>query len=138
MTGKDMGRVKQTVYFCAGGPCTQKGSGLLIRETRALLKTEGLHSTIHTIKTLCTSHCDRGPIIAVQPDNLWYEKMDVEKSERVIREHILENRPVEAWFLDAGAPAVGGAMEGKGTLKSFESRSLPEWGDVRAAVMDPW
>ena len=43
MMGKDMGRVEKVIYFCAGGPCTQKGSALLIRETRVLLKTEGLH-----------------------------------------------------------------------------------------------
>jgi (2Fe-2S) ferredoxin len=138
--GKDMSRVKKVIYFCAGGPCTQKGSGLLIRETRALLKTEGLQAATHTVKTLCSGHCEHGPILAVQPDNLWYREMDAEKSEKVIRDHIMEGRPVEAWFLHAEEGRIGATASDQGIGKSrpFETRNLPGWGEVKAAAMDPW
>jgi (2Fe-2S) ferredoxin len=138
--GKDMSRVAKVIYFCAGGPCTQKGSGLLIRETRALLKTEGLQAATHTVKTLCAGHCEHGPIVAVQPDNVWYREMDVEKSDRVIRDHIIAGRPVEAWRLDAGEGRMGenGFAPGIEIIKPFESRKLPGWGEVNAASMDPW
>ena len=135
-----MSRVKNVIYFCAGGPCTQKGSGLLIRETRALLKTEGLHAATHTVKTLCAGHCEHGPIMAVQPDNVWYREMDVEKSDRVIRDHIMGGRPAVAWLLDAGGGRTGGSetVHGSDKSKPFESRDLPGWGEVKAASMEPW
>jgi (2Fe-2S) ferredoxin len=140
MRGKDMRRVERTIYFCAGGSCAQKGSGLLIRESGALLRTEGLHSRVHTIKTLCTSHCDQGPIMAIQPDNAWYCRMDAEKSGKVIREHVLQGRPREAWFLDAESRETGGddTAIAQSDLKPFEPHGLPEWGNVQAAAMDPW
>jgi (2Fe-2S) ferredoxin len=138
--GKDMRRVKNVIYFCAGGPCTQKGSGLLIRETRALLKTEGLQAATHTVKTLCAGHCEHGPIVAVQPDNVWYREMDVEKSDRMIRDHIMEGRPVEAWLLHSSDGGIGekSSVHGIGKSRVFESRQLPEWGEVKAASMEPW
>jgi (2Fe-2S) ferredoxin len=135
-----MRRVERTLYFCAGGSCLQKGSGMLIRETQALLKTEGLHSRVHSVKTQCTSHCDQGPIMAIQPDNSWYCRMDAEKSGKVIHEHILQGRPLEAWILDAERRKTGGNDRAipQPDLNPFEPRRLPEWGDVQAAAMDPW
>jgi (2Fe-2S) ferredoxin len=104
--GKDMSRVAKVIYFCAGESCTRKGSDSLIPETRALLKTQGLHEVTHTVKTLCAGQCEHGPIVAVQPDNTWYREMDIPKSVRMVREHIAAGRPIAPYFLASGPESI--------------------------------
>lgn len=138
--GKDLTKVGKVMYFCAGGPCVKKGAEGLIRETRALLKTEGLYHSTHTVKTLCSGQCEHGPIMAVQPDNSWYRQLDARKCERVVREHILGNQPVTDLALYTGEDNICHADAATlwNPSKRFENRILDGLGQVQVADMDPW
>lgn len=133
--GKDLGRVEKVVYFCAGGTCAQKGADHLIRETRALLRTVGQYGRTHTVKTHCAGQCEHAPVLSVQPDNTWYRNMDAEKSERVIREHIMAGAPVNEFVLQ---PKDAESEDSSGKAIPFEGKVFAEWGWARVAAMPAW
>lgn len=54
------------------GSCGEKGGQALFDRLRALLRERGLAESVMVNRTYCLKHCSRGPVLAVQPDNVWY------------------------------------------------------------------
>ncbi|MFN8091991.1 MAG: (2Fe-2S) ferredoxin domain-containing protein [Vicinamibacteria bacterium] len=54
------------------GSCAEKGAQALFDRLRGLLKDRGLDGRVMVNRTYCLKHCSRGPVLAVQPDNVWY------------------------------------------------------------------
>lgn len=46
--------------------------------------------------TGCFGFCEQGPIVKVQPDNVFYVRVTPEKAQSIIREHVLKGRIVES------------------------------------------
>ena len=49
-------------------------------------------------KADCLRICTEGPVLLVWPDGVVYGRVTPERIERIVREHVLERRPVEAWI----------------------------------------
>jgi (2Fe-2S) ferredoxin len=54
------------------GSCGEKGSQELFDRLKDALRERGLGERVMVNRTYCLKHCSRGPVIAVQPDNVWY------------------------------------------------------------------
>ena len=63
-----------------------------------LLQREGLLFGPDRVKrgeTPCLGVCSNGPIVVVYPDGIWYAAVTPELLERIVVEHLKQNRPVE-------------------------------------------
>ena len=49
-------------------------------------------------KVDCLRVCERGPILVVWPDGIWYADISPDRVERIIEQHIISNQPVEEWI----------------------------------------
>lgn len=49
-------------------------------------------------KVDCLRACERGPILLIWPEGIWYSDVTPERIEVIIRSHIINNQPIEKWI----------------------------------------
>ena len=77
------------------GSCGEKGSQALFEALKERLRELGLAERVMLNRTYCLKHCSRGPVLAIQPDNIWYAGVTSDDLESICREHLEGGRPVE-------------------------------------------
>jgi len=90
--GNKLAEVDHIIYCCQGSKCKKRGGKEVAKEIKQTIKENGWKDNVLVIKTLCTGHCKQGPIIHIQPDNLWYKEVDDEIG-RKLTENLLRREP---------------------------------------------
>lgn len=90
---------KRRVLVCMGGPCNAAGAapiwGHLRNEQKRLsLRTAGEGSM--SAKTSCLGPCSLAPVLQVWPEGTLYGGVDEAGVDRIVQEHLLGGRIVEA------------------------------------------
>jgi (2Fe-2S) ferredoxin len=87
------------IIVCTGGYCSPDHAGRgLYAMLPELLQREDLLFGPGRVKrgeTPCLGVCERGPVVVVYPEGVWYERVDAKLLERIVREHLKEGRVVE-------------------------------------------
>jgi len=88
-----------TVYrthllVCAGTGCVSCGAFELRRALEEEIKRRGLDREVLVVATGCNGFCERGPILLVQPDGIFYQRLKTSDVPRLVEEHLLKGRPV--------------------------------------------
>lgn len=77
------------------GCCSERASQGLFDRLKALLRERGLDRRVMLNRTYCLKHCSRGPVLAVQPDNVWYAGVDAGDLDEICSSHLERGQPVE-------------------------------------------
>ena len=89
------------VFICIHGDCAPAEAGHPLQERFAELAREhGLNKLRNPQRVKCSladclGVCDGGPILAVDPDGVWYHHVDEAALERIFRQHFVDGQPVE-------------------------------------------
>ncbi|MEG1701454.1 MAG: NADH-quinone oxidoreductase subunit NuoF [Erysipelotrichaceae bacterium] len=83
------------ILVCAGTGCTSSNSLDIYEKLIQVLKDKKLDKEVKVIKTGCFGLCQKGPIIAIHPDRIFYCKVKLSDVEEIIEEHIYKGRPVK-------------------------------------------
>lgn len=86
---------RTNVLICAGTGCTSSNSALLVDKFNELLPQYGLDGEVKVIKTGCFGLCQKGPIVAIYPDKVFYSHVKVDDVEIIISEHLYKGRVVK-------------------------------------------
>ncbi|MBQ6532316.1 MAG: 4Fe-4S binding protein [Solobacterium sp.] len=86
--------IRTNVLCCAGTGCTSSRSGEIFDNFNKYLKEYGLDEEVRVIKTGCFGLCQRGPIVAIYPDKVFYNYVKPEDVEHIVAEHLLKGRVV--------------------------------------------
>lgn len=85
--------------------CCDPAEGLETwNELKRLLRNLGLENEqrpegiVLRSKVDCLRVCERGPILVVWPEGIWYANVTSNKIETILRSHIINNQPVEQWI----------------------------------------
>jgi len=80
---------------CAGTGCVSCGSFKIKEALEKEIKARGLADEVQVVATGCNGFCERGPIVMVQPDGIFYQLLTVEDVPHLVEEHLLKGRPVK-------------------------------------------
>ncbi|MCK5762804.1 MAG: NAD(P)H-dependent oxidoreductase subunit E, partial [Clostridiales bacterium] len=90
-----MSNYRMHVMICSGTSCEAAESKIIIENFREDLKLKGYDQEIQVVKTGCFGFCGQGPIVKIQPDNVFYVKVTPADVKEIIEEHIIKGRKVE-------------------------------------------
>ena len=77
------------ILCCAGTGCTAGNSAVLIQKLEEKLEEVGLSDKVKVIKTGCFGFCQKGPIVAIYPDRVYYTHVKPEDAERIVNQHVV-------------------------------------------------
>ena len=101
---------QQRVCVCAGASCMSSGAQGVMDATAKALKAAGLDQSVRTVPVGCMGACNQGPLLRVDTDGAVYQKMDADKSARVVERHLQNKAPVtDSLLFNTGGKAVAKA-----------------------------
>jgi len=86
------------VLVCAGAGCVSSGCQEVADTLRSELERLGLQDEIQLIMTGCMGSCNLGPVAAVMPEGVFYQKLNADAARRIAEEHLLKGRPVKEFM----------------------------------------
>ena len=88
-------KIRLDVLTCGGTGCHASNSDKIIENLKAELVKRGIQGEVNLVKTGCFGLCQKGPIMAIFPDNIYYCHVKPEDAERIVEEHIVNGRVIE-------------------------------------------
>lgn len=105
---------RRQLFFCTGARCLHRGADALYQHLRAAMK---LHRALNAgprrvmcARTSCLYPCNRGPLLVIQPDAVWYGGLTPERIDRIVERHLLADNPSAADILHCNRPAEDAPM----------------------------
>lgn len=83
------------VRVCIGTGCTAKGSRKVLNRFREAVAQSDRELVVETKCTGCHGFCERGPVVVVDPGNIFYQNVKEEDVPEIWRETVVQGRPVE-------------------------------------------
>lgn len=78
----------------AKGFCHTKGALEIIQRFTEKLEEEDI-TDVMVSNTGCFGICEKGPIVAVYPDNVWYGSVSADDVDEIVESHIMNGKIVE-------------------------------------------
>jgi NADH:ubiquinone oxidoreductase subunit F (NADH-binding)/(2Fe-2S) ferredoxin/Pyruvate/2-oxoacid:ferredoxin oxidoreductase delta subunit len=100
-----MTTIRTDLLLCSGTGCHASGSQEIREALKKELARHNLENEIRIIETGCNGFCAQGPVMIVQPDDIFYQKLRVEDIPYLVEEHFLKGRPVKKLFYKEPASA---------------------------------
>ena len=83
------------LMLCAGTACVSNKSFKIKEILEEELKKQKLENEILVVMTGCNGFCAVGPVMAVMPDGIFYQRLTEDIIPHLVEEHFLKGRPVQ-------------------------------------------
>jgi (2Fe-2S) ferredoxin len=93
-----MNKVRTQLMLCGGTGCHASESGLFQETLQKELERRELSDEIKIIETGCNGFCAVGPVMLVQPEGIFYQKLKPKDVPHLVEEHFLKGRPLKKLF----------------------------------------
>jgi len=92
--------MKEQIYrlhlmVCGGTACVSNHSFEIKEALEEEIKKRGLEKEVLVVTTGCNGFCEAGPLLVVKPDNIFYNRIQIEDVPHLVEEHLLKGRPVK-------------------------------------------
>ena len=89
-----MSKYRMHLLVCGGTGCKASDSEGIVKNLEKHLAENGLQDEVQVVTTGCFGFCEKGPIVKVHPDNVFYIEVKPEDAEEIVNEHIIKGRTV--------------------------------------------
>jgi len=83
------------LMVCGGTACVSNHSFEIKEALEEEIKKRGLEKEVLVVTTGCNGFCEAGPLLVVKPDNIFYNRIQIEDVPHLVEEHFLKGRPVK-------------------------------------------
>lgn len=80
------------LMLCGGTGCIAGGSLKIKDALEGSLKENNLSSKYKVILTGCNGFCAHGPLLVVQPEGIFYERIRPEDAHQIVKEHFIDGK----------------------------------------------
>jgi NADH-quinone oxidoreductase subunit F len=87
---------RANAMICTCTNCISNGSLRIKDALEAEIERRGLQDDVLVVPTGASGLCVRGPILIVQPDGIFYQRLRTEDIPYLVEEHLLKGRPVRS------------------------------------------
>lgn len=84
------------LLVCGGTGCESQESSKLTNFLQVIIDKKGYKDEVQVIKTGCFGFCEKGPIVKVLPDNVFYVEVSPKDAKTIVEEHVIKGRIVES------------------------------------------
>ena len=88
---------RRQVLVCGGAGCISSNCGEVRDALIKSVSTYKLDDEVKVMVTGCMGTCAMGPVILVEPEGIFYTKMNPEKAEDVVARHLLKDEVCEEY-----------------------------------------
>ena len=92
---KTKGFDKREVLVCAGTGCRSANSKEIVKELNKNIIEARLAEKVKVHITGCFGFCEKGPIVKIYPDDVFYIKVKPDDAHEIVNKHLKENQIVE-------------------------------------------
>ncbi len=93
--GAESKEIKYNVMICGGTGCLSSESEKVKKNFELIIKAREYEDKVEVIKTGCFGFCEQGPIVKVEPDNIFYVRVGPKDVKDIVDEHIVQGKQVE-------------------------------------------
>jgi len=86
---------KPCITVCGGTGCHTQGAEVLVGVFREEVRKQGIEESVDIRITGCHGFCERGPIVVIHPEGIFYEKTKIKDVEKIVSETIVNKNIVE-------------------------------------------
>ena len=90
-----MDKARIQLMLCDGTACRALGSNIFRDELARELERKRLDKEIKIVETGCRGFCGVGPVMLVQPEDIFYQNLKPKDVQELVEEHFLKGRPVK-------------------------------------------
>ncbi|MFH0777634.1 MAG: NADH-quinone oxidoreductase subunit NuoF [Candidatus Eisenbacteria bacterium] len=83
------------LMVCAGTGCVSNHAFEIKEALEKEIKKQGMENEVLVVPTGCNGFCERGPLLVVQPGNIFYQQLTINDVPHLVEEHFLKGRPVQ-------------------------------------------
>lgn len=92
---KNKGASHIDILICGGTGCHASGSIDVVEMFNKEAERLNIKDEVNIEITGCFGFCEKGPIVKVMPENIFYIEVTPEKAKRIMEEHIVQGKVVE-------------------------------------------
>lgn len=109
----------RTVFVCQGTGCLSAGSDAVYDALRAELERQHVKDATVDFSG-CHGFCEQGPNVVVEPDGIFYTRVEGEDAAEIVSSHLRQGKPVERLFYCD--PITGQAMPHYSDIKFYKGQ----------------
>jgi NADH-quinone oxidoreductase subunit F len=84
---------KRQVLVCinerdTGACCAKNGSVIIHQTLKDYVNRNRLNNIIRITKMGCSNLCNEGPVVVIQPDNIWFRHVSMNDVEEIIKKYL--------------------------------------------------
>jgi NADH-quinone oxidoreductase subunit F len=83
------------ITICGGTGCLALGAEKVIITFRKAIKEQGLNGKVDIRITGCPGFCERGPLVIIKPQNIFYQRVGIDDIPEIVTETLVNGKTID-------------------------------------------